>query len=247
METLVVGAGAVGRWVADLIGGDVAFADTDQGAAEDAANVIHRQHGRSGRVVALDTAESFGLVCLAVPMSLAEEAVETHAPKAQTAVVDFTGVMEPPLGAMARTAPARERGSYHPLFAPAAAPGRVAVARPASGPITDRLNRALTDAGNELVEVDPETHDEAMVTIQGRAHAAILAFGVAATDVPDELATPVYEQLADLRDRVTDGDPTLYGDIQRVFGGAEDIAAAADAIAGADQETFSTLYDDARG
>lgn len=247
METLVVGAGSVGRWVADLIGDDIAFADTDRTAAETAANTIHRQHGRTGRVVDLDTEDSFGLVCIAVPMSVAVEAIETHAPRAQTAVVDFTGVMEEPLAAMARVAPARERASYHPLFAPAEAPGRVAVARATPGPVTDRIGRALSDAGNEVVEVNPGVHDEAMTTIQGRAHAAILAFGLAAEEVPAELATPVFDQLASLRDRVTGGDPAVYGDIQREFGGAEDVAAAAEAIADADLDTFAKLYDDASG
>lgn len=247
METLVVGAGAVGRWFADILEDDVAFADIDEATAEAAADAVHRQHGRTARVVPLETAESFGLVCIAVPMSAAVEAIEDHGPKAQTAVVDVTGAMTPPLQAMARVTPARERASYHPLFAPTSAPGRVAAASATAGPVTDRVDRALTAAGNDLVEVDPATHDEAMATIQGRTHAAILAFGLAAEEVPTELATPVFEQLQTLRDRVTGGDPQVYADIQAAFGGAEEIAAAADRIAAADRDAFDTLYDDASG
>lgn len=247
METLVVGAGDVGRWFGDVVGDDVAYTDIDEAAAEAAAAAIDRQPSRRGRVVDLDASDRFGLVCIAVPIPDAVEAIERHGSKAQTAVVDVTGVMAPTLAAMAEVAPARERGSYHPLFSPQNAPGRVAVSRTAPGPVTDRIARGLEAAGNTLVETDPDTHDEAMATIQGRAHAAILAFGLAADPVPDELATPVYEQLAELRDRVTDGNASVYADIQTAFGGADAIAAAATTLADADRDAFEQLYDDASG
>jgi len=242
-----VGAGVAGRWFGDVVGDDVAFADVDGAAAEAAAEQIHRQHGRQGRVVELDTEESFGVVCLAVPLPDAAAAVRQHGAKAQTAVVDVTGVMAAPLAAMAAVAPARERASYHPLFDPAAPPGRVAVARATDGPVTDRIDRALAEAGHDVVAVDPDRHDEAMATIQGRAHAAILAFGLAADPVPEALATPVYEELAGLVARVTGGNPRVYADIQSVFGGAAEIADAAEALADADATAFEALYEDAGG
>ncbi|MFB6104352.1 MAG: prephenate dehydrogenase [Halobacteriaceae archaeon] len=245
METLVVGAGVAGRWFADVVGDDVAFADVEEAAAETAADRIHRQHGRQGRVVDLDTEESFGLVCIAVPLPEAATAVRRHAAKAQTAVVDVTGVMEAPLAAMAAVAPARERASYHPLFDPGDPPGRVAVARGAEGPVTDRIERAMTDAGNDVVPIAADRHDEAMATIQGRAHAAVLAFGLAAADVPDELATPVYEELQSLVGRITDGNPRVYRDIQATFGGAAEIADTAATLADADATAFEDLFDDA--
>lgn len=245
METLVVGAGSVGRWFGDLVGDDVAFTDIDADAAATAAAAVDRQHGRQGRVVDVETSERFGLVCIAVPIPDAVSAIERHGPKAQTALVDVTGVMAPTLQAMAEVAPARERGSYHPLFAPSEAPGRVAVVRTAEGPVTDRIAGHLRDAGNTLVETDPDTHDEAMATIQGRAHAAVLAFGLAADSVPEELGTPVYDQLDALRDRVTGGNARVYADIQAAFGGSEAIAEAATALGDADGDTFEHLYDDA--
>lgn len=247
METLVVGAGAVGRWFADRVGDDVAFADIDSEAATTAADAINRQQGRQGRAVDLETNESFGLVCIAVPIPAAVSAIDTHGPKAQTALVDVTGVMAEPLQAMAAVAPARERASFHPLFAPSTGNGRIAVVRAAEGPVTDRIARELREAGNTLIDTDASTHDEAMATIQGRAHAAILAFGLAADDVPEELATPVYERLDALRDDVTDGTPGVYADIQATFDGADAIADAATALRDADRDAFERLYDDARG
>lgn len=243
MDVLIVGAGDVGRWFGELVEGAPAFADVDRERAASAADAA----GPRARVVDLDGEESFGLVCIAVPLSVAGTVIEAQASRAQQAVIDLTGSMVGPLETMARVAPARERVSFHPLFAPEHAPGRVAVSTAAGGPATDRVSRWFEDAGNTLVDVDPATHDEAMQTVQGRAHAAILAFALAADDVPDGLETPVYEDLRSLVDRVTDGNPDVYADIQTTFGGAEEVADAAARIAESDPESFAALYEDAGG
>ncbi|WP_020221719.1 NAD(P)-binding domain-containing protein, partial [Halarchaeum acidiphilum] len=109
MDVLVVGAGEMGRWFASAVTSDVAFADADPPRAEAAADAL----GSRGRAVPLDTTESFGVVCLAVPMRVASESIAEHAEKAQQAVVDVTGSMRAPLDAMADAAPARERVSFH--------------------------------------------------------------------------------------------------------------------------------------
>lgn len=242
MDVLVVGAGAVGRWVAAAADAPVAFADVDQRRAEAAAEAL----GSRARVVPLDDSEPFDVVAVAVPLGAAAAAVERHAPRAERAVVDFTGEMTGPLAAMTEAAPTVERASFHPLFAPEHAPGRVAVSGDGAGPATERVRTWLVDAGNELVEIDPETHDDAMATIQGRAHAAVLAFALAADDVPDELATPVYEDLDALAERVTGGNDRVYSDIQAAFGGADEVAAAAERVADAvDAGEFAEVYDDA--
>jgi len=243
MDVLVVGAGDVGRWVAEAADAPVAFADVDRGRAEAAADAV----GSRARAVPLDGEEAFDVVAVAVPLGVAADAVERHAPRAERAVVDFTGEMVAPLAAMAEAAPEAERASFHPLFAPERAPGRVAVSEGEGGPATEQVRAWLADDGNELVDVDAETHDDAMATIQGRAHAAVLAFALAADDVPAELATPVYEDLDALAERVTGGNARVYGDIQDVFGGADEVAAAARRLADAaeDAESFAEVYDDA--
>ncbi|MFC3476678.1 prephenate dehydrogenase/arogenate dehydrogenase family protein [Halobacterium litoreum] len=240
MDVLVVGAGAVGRWFADVADAPVAFADVDADRAQRAAE----DYDGRARAVDVDSDESFGLVAVAVPMGVAGDAIERHASKAQRAVVDFTGEMRGPLAAMAKAAPARERVSFHPLFAPEHAPGRVAVSSGAPGPGTDHVREWLEAAGNELVDVEPGEHDDAMATIQGRAHAAVLAFALAADDVPDELATPVYEDLRALADRVTGGNSRVYADIQDAFDGADDVARAAKRLAD-ENEAFAEVYEDA--
>jgi len=243
MDVLIVGAGDVGRWFGDLVDGPPAFADVNPEQAEAAAEAA----GPRARAVELDGDESFGLVCVAVPLSVATTVIEAQASRAQQGIVDLTGAMADPLATMAQVAPARERVSFHPLFAPEHAPGRVAVSTSAGGPATDRVRRWLEDAGNTLVDVAPEVHDEAMETVQGRAHAAILAFALAADDVPDGLETPVYEEIRALVERVTGGTPGVYADIQATFGGADEVAAAAQRLAESDSDEFAALYEDAGG
>jgi prephenate dehydrogenase len=155
--------------------------------------------------------------------------------------------MAPAVAAMRRHAPDRERLSAHPLFAPAAAPGRVPVVVDEPGPVTDAVRAALSAAGNELFETDPETHDRAMATVQARAHAAVLAFALAREEVPERFHTPVSAALSELADRVTDGTPRVYADVQAAFEGAGDVAAAARRVADAEGEAFERLYREAGG
>jgi prephenate dehydrogenase len=236
MNVLVVGAGEMGRWLGETIEADVAFADVDPEVAQEAAEALH------ARAVALDAGGTFDAVCFAVPMSATERAIAEYAGRAERAVLDVTGSMRRPVRAMREHAPDRERVSLHPLFAPDAAPGTVAVVSDAPGPTVDALLEDLVDAGNELVDTTPAEHDDAMATVQAGAHAAILAYAIQAAGVPDHFRTPVSERLDELAERVLSGDPDLYAEIQATFDGAEGIARAARGIADADPEAFTDLY-----
>lgn len=245
MNVLVVGAGEMGRWFArTLVAGAtdevrVAFADADPEAASVAAA------DDWARTAALDTDEQFEAVCIAVPIPVATDAIETHAARATRAVIDVTGCAAAPVAAMRDHAPNRERLSLHPLFASANAPGNVAVVADESGPVTEDVLAALTAEGNDCFETTAAEHDRAMETVQTRAHAAILAFGLAAEDVPEGFQTPVSDALFDLLAQVGGNDPRVYADIQATFDGAEDVADAARDIAEADTERFADLYREA--
>ncbi|MFB6267871.1 MAG: prephenate dehydrogenase [Halodesulfurarchaeum sp.] len=249
MDALIVGAGAVGRWFGECLEWPLAFGDVDPATATAAADAVGDRARTvdldTEETVDLDTEETFDLVVVAVPMTAAVEAIHRHAGRAERAVLDLTGSMARPLEAIEEAAPELERCSLHPLFAPEHAPGRVAIATENAGPVTGSIREALADRGNSLVEVAPTEHDRAMRTIQGRAHAAILAFGLAAEDVPADLQTPVHEQLTALLDRVTGGNPRIYADIQETFDGAADVAEAAERLADADSDRFEALYEDA--
>lgn len=242
MDVLVVGAGAMGRWFADAVSdaADVAVADVDPVAASEAAEAVR------GRAVRLDGEERFDAVCFAVPIPAVREAVAEQVHRAERALLDVTGVMAAPVEAMAAAAPERERVSLHPLFAPENAPGSVAVVPDAPGPVTDDLRAALAAGGNDLFETTPAEHDAAMASVQAAAHAAVLAYGLAADDVREEFHTSVSEVLSALVEQVTDGEPRVYADIQATFDGASGVADAAERIAAADQEAFERLYESAR-
>jgi prephenate dehydrogenase len=244
METLVVGAGAMGRWLARALCEnatepvDLAFLDADPEAARDAATALDGE-------VASEAPASVELVCIAVPIPAAPAAIAQHGPRAREAVVDVTGTMRAPVAAMAEHAPNCERASLHPLFAPANEPGNVPAVFDRRGPVVDAVVAALEDRGNDVFETTPDEHDRAMETVQARAHATVLAFALAAEDVPDRLQTPISATLADLADQVTGGDGRVYADIQTAFDGADDVATAAAQLAEADSEEFRQLYEHA--
>ena len=240
MDALIVGAGAVGRWFGSLWDGPVAFADVDRAVASQAAEA-----DQNATVAALDETKTYDLVVVAVPMRVATDVIAEQADRATRALADFTGSMGDPLDAMAEVGEDLERVSFHPLFAPEHAPGRVAKSVGKPGPAVDELTRALVGDGNTVVPVEAGVHDDAMRTVQGRTHAAILAFGLAADPVPEGLETPVYEELAALRARVTDGSPGVYADIQDRFDGVEDLERALSRLSGAERSEFESLYDDA--
>ncbi|MFW6320622.1 MAG: prephenate dehydrogenase [Halohasta sp.] len=240
MKLLVVGAGEMGRWVADTVEATVAFTDADPDVAADAAA------DREARHVEPSTDERFDAVCLAVPMSATAGAIEEYAPLATEAIFDLSGVMAGPLEAMETHAPNLERASFHPLFAPPRVPGNVAVVTASDGPRLQAVREAMTAAGNTVFETTAEEHDRAMETVQAGAHTAILAYALAADSVREEFATPVSARLEEIAATVTEGDPGVYAEIQSQFDGAEAVADAAHRIAAADDEAFADLYEQAR-
>ncbi|MUW15996.1 prephenate dehydrogenase/arogenate dehydrogenase family protein, partial [Halorubrum sp. CBA1125] len=221
MDLLVVGAGEIGRWVADTVAADdapvaasVAFADRDPEVAADAAAA------RDAEAVPADGDTTHDAVCLAVPMSAVPAAVEAYAPRAERAILDVSGEMTTAVTAMREHAPELERASYHPLFAPPRVPGNVAAVVDRDGPVVGDVSAAIEAGGNEVFETTPEEHDRAMETVQAGAHAAVLAWRLAGEEVREEFHTPVSAALDDVADTVTEGAPEVYAEIQRAFDGA---------------------------
>ncbi|SHH63280.1 prephenate dehydrogenase/arogenate dehydrogenase family protein [Halobaculum gomorrense] len=241
MKLLVVGAGEMGRWVARTlhpVSERVALADTNPQAAMDAAEAVV-----DGRVVPLDTDESFDCVALAVPIPAVADAVAAYVENAADgAIVDVSGVMADPLAAMAEHA-VGEYASFHPLFAPPRGPGRIAYVPGEAGPVVERVREQFAAVGNDVFETTAAEHDEAMAKVQTGAHTAVLAYALAAGDVDERFHTPVSEPLADLARTVTEGEPRVYADIREAFDGAEGVAAAADALATADRDGFAALFE----
>jgi prephenate dehydrogenase len=250
MDVLVVGAGTMGRWVAGVCAGagwPVSLADRDPAVARAAAETVAASTDGSGSVRVADLGDDdrrFDAVCLAVPISAIEAAVRAHAPRAREAVFDVSGSMAGPVEAMAEVVPERERVSLHPLFAPGNEPGNVASVA-SGGPFTDQLHGLLRERGNEVFDTTPTEHDRAMRTVQAAAHAAVLAYGLAAEPVREEFHTPLSGPLSELVERLTGNGPAVYGEIQRAFPGAKAVAEAARAVADADEDRFAELYREA--
>lgn len=251
MTLCIVGAGAMGRWFAHeladapTLGVDLAFADTDVATARDAAAAFDDAEAVQLTAGTPATDRTFETVCLAVPIPAVENAVADWAPHTASAMLDLSGVMAGPVAAMREHLPDRERASLHPLFAPERAPGNVAVVEDSVGPTLSPILDAVRGGGNNLFETTPAEHDEAMSTVQAKSHAAVLAWALAGEEVREEFHTPVSAGLADLAETVTEGDARVYADIQDAFGGADDVAEAAQRIAEADRDAFADLYAEA--
>jgi prephenate dehydrogenase len=240
MNTLVVGAGTMGRWFGKCLAGDheVSFADTSSKAAAAAAAAV------GGQTTGVHDEEPFELVCLAVPISVIESVIERQAPRATRAIMDVSGVMAGPVKTMQEVAPDRERVSLHPLFAPSNEPGNVALVVESGGPCVASVRAALEARENHVFETTPEEHDRAMSTVQTRAHAAVLAYALAREDIPGEFHTPLSGPLTELVEQITENTPRVYAEIQGTFPGAEMVAEAAQQIAEVadDPEAFAQLY-----
>lgn len=245
MDVLLVGAGAMGRWLGTVLSeadatASISVLDTDPDSARETAEAL------DGRAVTPDSPPTADLVCIAVPIPAAEEAIETYSQYASETLVDVTGTMAGPVEAMTEHAPECERLSLHPLFAPENEPGNIPAVVDAGGSITESVLDALRARGNDVFETTVERHDEAMETVQARTHAAVLAFGLAAEEVPERFQTPISSELTALTEQVTGGESRVYADIQSAFEGADDVADAARRFAAADPGEFERLYDAAR-
>ncbi len=258
MRTLVVGAGEIGQWFADVLlrktETAVVFADVDRATARQAAQ-------RVGGDVMTPTAdpestEGYDLVTVAVPIPAIEETIREYASFVARggAMVDLAGVMEKPLSVMrerfsdANTAggDSPEYGSFHPLFAPPRAPGRIAYVAGQTGPQVEKVRDTLAAEGNEVFQTTAAEHDRAMETVQAGAHAAVLAYALAAEDVDPAFETPVSRRLGSLAATVTEGDPSTYADIQATFDGADRVAMAAQSVASSEADRFRELFEQAR-
>lgn len=241
MQLLVVGAGEMGRWFAAHCGAEsVAFADRDPETAREAAAALER-----AEAVAVDTRRTFDVVCLAVPMSATATAIETHADRATRAVVDVSGEMRDAVDALESHAEGRERASFHPLFSASNAPGNVPVVTVEGGSTIERITTALKSADNDVFETTIETHDDAMETVQAKAHTAVLAYALAADDVDSRFHTALSGPLSELVDGLTGNNPAVYAEIQDRFEGGEAVAEAAAKLADADRNAFAELYEEA--
>lgn len=242
MRALIVGAGTMGRWFADLTSDwfSLAVVDVDEEAAQDVGTALDID------VVAPDHTEAIDVLCTAVPLPATEAVLGTYAPHAEQAIIDLSGTMHGPLAAMQEHAPNCEHISLHPLFAPDNAPGNVPIVAEHAGPVAAKLRRTLDEAGYVTFDTTPDEHDRAMETVQAKVHAAVLAYALSANPVDDRFHTPVSSAMDDLVQTMLSGNPRVYADIQNRFAGSADLAASVSRVADSDTDDFYELFAEAR-
>ena len=233
-RAVVVGGGAVGRLVVELL---------ESGGAT--ATVVDRAPTCTGRrvlvadVTALPTepavAAALGaadVVVLAVPEPVALAALDAvlDAMRPGALLVDTLSVKGDLAAATAGAPRVAALGlevlGLNPMFAPALGlAGRPVAAVPVRpGPRTEALLALLTERGGQVVRVSAAEHDRLAAITQALTHAAVLAFGLAAAELTDELADdlagpaalapPPHRTLLALLARIAGGAPEVYWDVQ---------------------------------
>jgi 4-amino-4-deoxyprephenate dehydrogenase len=222
---VVGGSGAVGSMFVELLGGaggDVCVVDLDGRDLPDGMRFergdITKVEGRlAGELGAAD------VVVLAVPEQVALAALSGVAGALRPgAVLAETLTVK---SAIARAA-ARISGisfvGLNPMFAPALGiEGRpVAAVVVHDGPGVTALLDLIGRRGGRVVRVSADTHDRLAAAIQVLTHAAVLAFGLALTDLGvtagelRAIASAPHAAMLGLLARICAGTPEVYWDVQ---------------------------------
>jgi len=242
---VVGGAGSVGAMLVALLRGDgvrVLVVDPRCAARTDAITdpdaMAADLTAPTGELVA--ALRSADLVVLAVPESVALAAAPALpgllSPGA--VLVDTLSVKTRFACALTESAPGTAAVGVNPMFAPdLGMAGRpVAAVTYCGGQQVDRFLASLSGWGAEIVRLAPEQHDRIVAATQALTHAAVLAFGLALTELDvtnEELAasaTPPHTVALALLARIGLGNPAVYRDVQAgnpLAGRARDALAAA--------------------
>lgn len=222
MKVAIVGAGAMGKWLAHFAKqnlGEVVVADINAAKAEKVASEL----GVSSKPVqeAVGQAE---LVLVAVPISKTREAVKSLAGMAQKGALlaDVASVKSDVTEAMREVKEDLELVSIHPLFGPGATTikGKDFVVIPIRpGKRYAELEKTLVGLGARVTEMDAEEHDRLMSIIQCMTHFVLLAYLSAIKSMrglkrAEKLRTPMFASLMNLAKAVLAGNPEVYGELQ---------------------------------
>ncbi|MFI9811770.1 prephenate dehydrogenase/arogenate dehydrogenase family protein [Saccharothrix variisporea] len=222
---VVVGGGAVGRLMCDLVRPRAPVTVVDLADPPDPVGdrwLVGDAREPTAEVSAALAEADCVVVCL--PEQVAVECLPDLLRRVRPGaiVVDTLSVKTAITGVYGDAAAGFEVLSVNPMFAPALGfAGRpVAVVEVRGGPRATAWRSLLTRAGARLVELSAADHDHLTAVAQAATHAAVLAvtqvlaeFGVD----PDrlvELAPPPHATLLALAARISSGEPEVYWDVQ---------------------------------
>lgn len=222
MKFAVIGAGAMGQWLAGFIKqnlGEVVVADASATQAERVAKEL----GIISKPIPEATAEA-ECVLVAVPISKIPEVIKSLAGQVQRGALlaDITSVKSDVVEVMQTIEAKVELVSLHPLFGPGAASvkGKDFVVVPVKpGQRYAALKNRLIELGARVTEMEAEEHDRLMAIIQCMTHFVLLAYLDALKSMKglkkaEKLHTPMFATLLDLAKSVLAGNPELYGELQ---------------------------------
>jgi len=218
----VIGAGAMGQWLAGFIKqnlGEVVVADASATQAERVAKEL----GIISKPIPEATAEA-ECVLVAVPISKIPEVVKSLAGQVQRGALlaDITSVKSDVVEVMQTIEAKVELVSLHPLFGPGATSvkGKDFVVVPVKpGQRYAALKNRLIELGARVTEMEAEEHDRLMAIIQCMTHFVLLAYLDALKSMKglkkaEKFRTPMFATLLDLAKSVLAGNPELYGELQ---------------------------------
>ena len=222
MRVAVIGAGAMGKWLANFAKhnlGEVTVADINSARAKDVASEL----GASAKPIK-EAAAQAELLLIAVPISKTPETVRSLAeiaPK-DALLADVASVKSDVVDVMRKIKTNIELVSVHPLFGPGAVSiaGKDIVVVPVKpGKRYSELKKRMVELGARVTEMDAEQHDRLMAIIQCMTHFVLLAYLTAIKSMKElkrakEIRTPMFAALTNLAKAVLAGNPELYGELQ---------------------------------
>lgn len=222
MKFAVIGAGAMGQWLAGFIKqnlGEVVVADASATQAERVAKEL----GIISKPIPEATAEA-ECVLVAVPISKIPEVIKSLAGQVQRGALlaDITSVKSDVVEVMQTIEAKVELVSLHPLFGPGATSvkGKDFVVVPVKpGRRYAALKHRLIELGARVTKMEAEEHDRLMAIIQCMTHFVLLAYLDALKSMKglkkaEKFRTPMFATLLDLAKSVLAGNPELYGELQ---------------------------------
>ncbi len=222
MRVAVIGAGAMGKWLANFAKrnlGEVIVADIKSARAKDVASELDA----SAKPIK-EAAAQAELLLIAVPISKTPETVKSLAEIAQkdALLADVASVKSDVVDVMRKIKTNIELVSVHPLFGPGAVSiaGKDIVVVPVKpGKRYSELKKRLVELGARVTEMDAEQHDRLMAMIQCMTHFVLLAYLTAIKSMKGlklarEIRTPMFAALTSLAKAVLAGNPELCGELQ---------------------------------
>jgi prephenate dehydrogenase len=238
---LIGGNGAVGRLFAGALvaaGREVAILDAAPAPhPELPAGIAYvARDARRPSAALREALANADCVLLALPETAALDALPhvLAALPAGSLLADTLSVKTPfAHAALAAGAPV-ELLSLNPMFAPALgfAGHAVLAVELAPGPRSHALLALLREWASVVTVPDAAAHDRATAALQAAAHAAVLGFGLALTQLDVDLdallpvAPPPFLVLLALLARIASANPETYADIQRANPSAAEARAA---------------------